>query len=137
MICDPARTAARRAHMSPSAALQRQSVPEGRASISYHWVMSQPAHLRRLAWSLESSVCVALCIAVSAHVSSRAAYPRRLYYTRHYTAAAIHTDQPTGTPIRRTPICHSVPRRRDQRTRLRHHSRDHSEYRSLASVAPD
>ena len=30
-------------------------------------------------------------------------------YTRYYSEAAIHTSQPTGTPIRRTPICHSGP----------------------------
>jgi hypothetical protein len=52
---------------------------------------------------------------VSRHVSDRAACPWRLYYTRYYTGAAIHTSQPAGTPIERILICHSAPRIRDQR----------------------
>ena len=61
--------------------------------------MSEPAHLRRLAASTWSGIPAALCAAVSHRVSDSAACPRRLYYTRYYTEAAISTSQPPGTHL--------------------------------------
>ena len=46
---------------------------------------------------MQSSVCAAVRPAVSRRVSARAACPRRLYYTRYSTAAAVSMSQSTAT----------------------------------------
>ena len=70
--------------------------------------------LHSLIASIQSSSRAALRAAASHRVSGGAACPRRLYYIRYYTRAAISTSQPTRTPIRRRKrIHHSAPRTRD------------------------